>query len=365
MNPNDPMKYLAKILHEHDVHYGRSSSASAYTDINREIMKPFEPQGSLIQSILDQERRTAAIYQNLNSVSDEIRKHFSGTASYTDINRGVLSFVAEHQSVFQKAIDAATRSAIIPQNLNAQMAQAADAEKLARLYASSPFDQLKKSIESSSAHLRIWQSTQIAALASRVVHDADFRGAFIGRLEAEMPIVTGQIESPESNEQLLDLIEREITESGVAQASSDATTSLNQLFSLWSGLPQDLRTIVMMLIVMLLQVALQYSSPAKQQPTTQVVVKQHVKIIQNISNNYFTSSSLQKHEHSYFGVVAKEQLPVFGSNRKDSVRLAILSATQLVIIKNQKRNWILIEWRDAETNEMRSGWTFTRYVKKI
>jgi len=365
MNPNDPFKDLAKRLQKQGGISRRLSSMSPLADISRDVMRSFEPPKNLFQNALDQANRTAAIYRSLNSVGDEIRKRLAATTSLADVSRSMFHSIATHQSAFQKAIESATRTAAIHQNLNAQLAQALDAGKLAKLYAASPFDQLRKSMESVSAFSRMWQSTQIADLASRVVRDADFRSAFIQRLEAQMPTATEIIESPASSEQIIDLVEREIAESGVALPSSDATTSLNQLFSRWSQLPQDLRTFLMMMFVMLLQVALEYSPPPKQQPSIQVVVKQHVKVIQNITNSFFAPQKIPNQELPLFGVITKERLPVFQSNRRDSVRLATLPATQLVIIKNQKRNRILIEWRDLETSEMRSGWVFTRYVKKI
>jgi len=47
------------------------------------------------------------------------------------------------------------------------------------------------------------------------------------------------------------------------------------------------------------------------------------------------------------------------------MHLAVLIAAKVVTVKIQKRNWTLVEWQDADSQEMRTGWVFTRYLKKI
>ena len=90
-----------------------------------------------------------------------------------------------------------------------------------------------------------------------------------------------------------------------------------------------------------------------------------IKFVQKITNNIFVEAGVPIEARQQFRIVTKNGLPVFRSNRRDSERIGTLDATQVVVITAKKRNWTQVEWRDPNTGEMRSGWVFTRYLKKI
>jgi len=121
----------------------------------------------------------------------------------------------------------------------------------------------------------------------------------------------------------------------------------------------------MMLVVGIILLVIQYGIFVRDQPGSQLTVNQQVKVVQKITNNIFVNVGVTANERRQFRVVTKDGLPVFRSNRRDSGILGTLTAAQVVTVKAQKRNWTQVEWKDPDSQEIRTGWVFTRYLKKI
>ena len=165
-------------------------------------------------------------------------------------------------------------------------------------------------------------------------------------------------------EQILEAVERGIEEAGGLKPGDNVDAAVTNMFSWWGKLHPDLRAIVIGLNIMILHLTLEHSF-LKDQSTSQLPVNQRVKIVQKITNNIFVNVGVSSVERRQFRVVTKDELPAFRSNRRDSGKIGSLTAGQVVTVKFQKRNWTQIEWKDTASQEMRTGWVFTRYLKKI
>ena len=301
--------------------------------------------GSL-QSLFGDINRTAEIYKNLSSLTNPLTKMF-GDADFSKRLNSILFPTFEFpKSPFQSIIDAGKKYGELHRIFDPTSGFRVEIEKLA---------QLQKGLHVTGL------PNGMASFASRVFKEAEFRQAFLDRFESESSQVVKLTKSEINIEETLQTIELGIAESGVAQASNDVQTSLNTFFAWFNKLNPALRELIIAIIAgVLLMVADHaiYDKKEKASPT-------NIKIVQKITNNIFVEAGVPIEARKQFRIVAKNGLPVFRSNRRDSERIGTLDATQVVVITAKKRNWTQVEWRDPNTEEMRSGWVFTRYLKKI
>jgi hypothetical protein len=317
---------------------------------------------SHFQAIIADATRMAGIYRNVDSMT----KMLASLKSSADISRNLLRSFELSRDSFYSIIEASNRLASAGNNLNS-LAFAASRLGVANLNltglytAVASLNPISKALESVLATSQVWQSVGVADLASRIMREVEFRQAFLERLDSEdlATVKTLDLEIP--TDKILEAIERGIEESGVTQQSENTQTSLNRLFSGWMKLPQDLRTLVIGILLLVIQ----YSIFEKHSSSLQIAINQRVKIVQNVTNNILISSGVTVDERRQIRIVSKDNLPVFRSNRRDSERVATLSAGQVVVVKRKNRNWTQVEWRDNDTQQISTGWVFTRYLKRI
>ena len=394
MNPNDPLQGALKNLEEpHLPQQGinsflnealkkadaagnlaslsgdlskRIASMTSAADWSRQLLRSFEPQKSPLQKIIDEAARTAAVYRNLGSQTDTIMRAAACMRASPDISRELLRSFQSPIGSIQLAIDAVQKSAfqLTIDNLQHIREHIDAIPRLTKLYSSPAFGGISRAIQQAMAASQLWQSAPITDFASRVIRDAEFREAVLQRLESE-PFADAQPEAAQiSTEQILEAVEGGIEEAEGLKPADSVEAAVTNMFSSWEKLNPDLRAIVIGLIVMILHLTLEHSV-LKDQSTSQLPVKQRVKIVQKITNNIFVNVGVSAEERRRFRVVTKDAVPVFRFNRRDAGKIGSLTAGQVVTVKFQKRNWTEIEWKDTASQEMRTGWVFTRYLKKI
>jgi hypothetical protein len=67
----------------------------------------------------------------------------------------------------------------------------------------------------------------------------------------------------------------------------------------------------------------------------------------------------------YLRVVVRRSLPVYGSAEGTEPWIDRLRSGQMVAIVEWAKKWRRVEWRDAATSELRSGWVRAKYIVKI
>lgn len=345
----------------------RIAAMTSAADWSRQLLRSFELPESPLQRIIDEAARTAAVYRNLSSLTDTIANAMASIRTTGDFHQELLRSVQLPKSSIQSAIDAAQKAALhFNSNRLERMREQADAvSRMARIYSSPAFGGMSQAIQQAMATSQLWQSSRITDFASRILREIEFRDAFLQRLEAEpvgdcQPGVT-QV----STQQVLGAVEQGLEESGILQPTENVEAAMAKMFSWWSRLPHDLRTLAITLLAGVILLVIEYGHFVKDQPTSQLPANQRVKIAQKITNNIFVNVGVSAAERSQFRVVTKDWLPVFRSNRRDSGKVATLAAAQVVTVKLKRRNWTQIEWKDAESQEMLCGWVFTRYLKKL
>lgn len=345
----------------------RIAEMTSAADWSRLLLRSFEPPKSPFQRIIDEAARSAAVYRKLGSLTDTIAKAAASIRTTADFQQEMLRSVQLPESSIQLAIDAAPKAALQfnRHHLEHIREQTDAVSRLARMYSSPAFGRISQAIQQAMSVSQLWQSTRITDFASRILQDANFRDAFMKQLESE-PLVEAQSEAAQfSSQQVLDVVERGLEESGILQPTDNVEAAVGSMFSWWAKLPPDLRTLTIGLVIAVLSLVLEYGVFVKDQPTSQLPANQRVKIVQKITNNIFVNVGVHEEERRQFRVITKDELPAYRSNRRDSGKIGTLTAGQVVTVKFQKRNWTQIEWRDTASQEMLTGWVFTRYLKKI
>ncbi len=343
------------------------AAMTSAADWSRRLLRSFEPPKSPFQKIIDEAARAAAVYRNLGSLTDTIAKAAASMRTTADFHQEMLRSVQLPKSSIQLAIDAAQKAALQfnLHNLEHIREQTDAVSRLAKMYSSPAFGGISQAIQQAMSASQLWQSSRVTDFASRILRESDFRDAFMKQLESE-PLVEVQPEAAQfSTQQVLDTVERGLEESGILQPTENVEAAVGSMFSWWAKLPPDLRTLTIALVVAILSLVIEYGVFVKDQPTSQLPAKQRVQIVQKITNNIFVNVGVRQEERRQFRVVTKDELPAFRSNRRNSAKIGSLTAGQVVTVKFQKRNWTQIEWKDAGSQEMLTGWVFTRYLKKI
>ncbi|MEO8428183.1 MAG: hypothetical protein ABI651_13820 [Verrucomicrobiota bacterium] len=345
----------------------RLASMASAADLSRQLLRSFEPPKSPFQRIIDEAARTAAVYRNLGSFTDTIAKAAASMRTTGDFHQELLRSVQLPKSSIQLAIDAAQKAALQFNfdSLERIREQTDAVSRMAKMYSSPAFGGMSQAIQEAMAASQLWQSSRITDFASRILRETEFRDAFLKRLESE-PFTEAQPEAGmASTQEVLDAVECGLEESGNVQPTENVEAAVGRMFSWWAKLPPDLRSFTIALVVVILGLVIEYGLFVKDQPTSQLAAKQRVKIVQKITNNIFVNVGVSAEERSQFRLVTKDGLPVFRSKRRDAGKVARLSAAQVVTVKLQKRNWTQVEWKDTESQEMLTGWVFTRYLKKM
>lgn len=343
------------------------AAMTSAADWSRRLLRSFEPPKSPFQKVIDEAARAAAVYRNLGSLTDTIAKAAASMRTTADFHQEMLRSVQLPKSSIQLAIDAAQKAALQfnLHNLEHIREQTDVISRLAKMYSSPAFGGISQAIQQAMSASQLWQSSRVTDFASRILRESDFRDAFMKQLESEA-LVEAQPEAAQfSTQQVLDAVERGLEESGILQPTENVEAAVGSMFSWWAKLPPDLRTLTIALVVAILSLVIEYGVFVKDQPTSQLPAKQRVQIVQKITNNIFVNVGVHQEERRQFRVVTKDELPAFRSNRCNSGKIGSLTAGQVVTVKFQKRNWTRIEWKDAASQEMLTGWVFTRYLKKI
>jgi hypothetical protein len=346
--------------------FNQLPSIKEFSDLSRGLQALSALPRSHFQEMIENATRMADIYRNVDSMT----KMLASFRTSTDISHQLLRSFELPKDSFHSIIEASSRLAAVGNNLSS-LALAASRLEVANLNliglkaAAASLNPISKAIESALTARQVWQSAGIASLASRISHEVEFRQAFMDRLESENLKAVRAADSEIPTEQILKAIETGIEESGLAQNSQDVQASLNRLFSGWAKLPPTLQNAVVQLIIGILLLTINHSIFEKLNPSLQITINQRVKIVQQITNNITINIGATAEDRRHIRIVSKDDLPVFRYNRRDSEKVATLSAGQVVIVKQKNRNWTQVQWRDNDTRENCTGWVFTRYLKKI
>lgn len=346
--------------------FNQLPSTKELSDLSRGLQSLSALPRSHFQEIIDNATRMAGIYRNVDSMT----KMLASIRTSADISHELLRSFEPPKDSFHSIIKASSRLAAVGNNLSSLALAASRLEvinlNLTGLHAAvASLNPISKAIESALAASRVWQSAGITNLASRILHEVEFRQAFMDRLESENLTAVPAADSEIPTGQILEAIETGIEESGLAQNPQDVRASLNTLFSGWAKLPPALQNAVVQLIIGILLLAINHSVFEKHDPSIQVTVNQRVKIVQQITNNIIINIGATAEDRRHIRIVSKDDLPVFRSNRRDSEKVATLSAGQVVIVKQKNRNWTQIKWRANDTQQSYTGWVFTRFLKKL
>lgn len=342
----------------------RISSMTSAADWSRQLLRSFEPTRSAFQKVIDDAARSEAVYRNLGSLADTVMKAAPSMRTSVDFSNVMLQSIQPPKGSMQGII-AATQKATLKLHVEQMRDQAGAIARLAQLYSRPQVGGLSRLIQQAMVNGQIWESDRIIDFASRVISQPAFRQAVIERLESEVLPAEQAVDANYSSQQVLEAVERGIEESLAIQDADEIQASVNSMFSRWSKLPPDLRSLAITLLSGLLLLVADHAFFGKDQPPSHLPNNQRVKIVQMISNNIFVNAGVSHEQRRQFRIVTRDGLPVFRSNRIDSGRIGALAAARVVTVKRQKRNWTLVEWQDANSQAMQTGWVFTRYLKRI
>jgi hypothetical protein len=395
MNLNDPPKDTLKKLERPDLAQQgidsllndvlkKAHPAAAFTDLSRELSKQiapitsaavwykqlprsFEPPESPFQKLINEAARAAAVYRSLESLTDAIANVADSMRTTADFHREIMRSVQIPKSSIQLTIDAAQKASSQFSTLNfGGIREQIDAvSTLSKIHSSPSFVGISQAIQSAMSVSQLWQSPRITDFASRILRETDFRNAIIKHLEAESLVVVQPEATQFSSEQVLHAVERGLEESGILRSTENTEAAFGSMFSWWAKLPPDLRNLAIGVVIAIVSLVLEYGFFQEDKPNSQLPEKARVKIVQKIANNIFINVGIHQEDRRQFSVVIKDELPAFRSNRRDSGKIGSLTAGQVVTVKSRKRNWAQVEWKDANSQEMRTGWVFIRYLKKL
>jgi hypothetical protein len=292
---------------------------------------------------------------------NEINKALASIQTYTKVN---LIIPGEFGSALRKAaiglhatVDAMNQSGFIKEiwKFNKQW----------ELYIQSHSGTISRILENFQAIQRSLTSVRLEVFACRAMTLPTFQQAFLERLKTETLPVNANTDMVLSNQQILDAIEDSIPDSNQIKKYKSFELLISNMFARWNKLHPDLRTAIISLFVGLFFYILGIQSVSSSQIINKTEIKEYIEKVRNATYNIVNEKGISSQVLCSFRIVIKDNLPVFISHRKKSGRMGVLRIGQVVTVKFKKRNWTKVEWLDPITEEIQSGWVFTRYLKKI
>ena len=218
------------------------------------------------------------------------------------------------------------------------------------------------------ASTKTWQSAQLSSLLRRLTDDDAFRDSLIERLKAKTPIEEAPITDGLTKEELLTTVEKGIEESGIGDLSVGSTQLIQRLEKWLERVPPQTRQIIipflLTIVVNALTLAIEYGFLQNSEPQIHFNRTQ-VKIVQKVAREALSHSTSTSHLLGLIRVVNKDSLRITKSKGRDAERVGLIHAGQVVVVHRKERNWCLVMWRDPKSGETMSGWTLTRYLKRI
>ena len=328
---------------------------------NRKLCRALN-QSNLIQKMTDEVLRTTAVYQSVRPISGAIEKQMLAMDKALNIGRTISAILNPPRDHFQDFLNFSKRIDSLYKSIEHVTAAQRGLTQLVNFYSRPQVDAISKAIEAGMTVGKLLQANPLADFTERILREVEFRNALIDRLSTESRTPFSPDDTRIPTEQVLEALEAGIQESGIARNTGDPKTEVHVLFAQWNKLPTDLRAFIISVLAGMLVLLFQAMSSRPQSVTN---INQQVKIVQKVTSVVFIENGIGHEARRLFRVISKNNVPVFSSNRRDSVKLGTIDAGQIVIVKTRKRNWTEIEWKDATTGEVCRGWVYTRYLKKI
>ena len=208
-----------------------------------------------------------------------------------------------------------------------------------------------------TAFANVWRSSEISSLAQRFLQDAVFNRELMNRLQTWKFEDIDDDDTPEGGA-VLSAIEDAIQNAGVADHAVDSKKVAAALIGFWEKLPPSIRQLAGGFLVCLISLFVEYCIfiPAfhPEEPATQQKVREQRKLSAYAIRELGVNATA-------FRIATQDHVPVYVTDRRDSVRTGSLDIGQTV---QKKRNWCEVIWLDFE-GRTKGGWVQTRYLRRL
>lgn len=338
----------------------RISASLGVADAVRHLLPSYGPPRSVFQQMTDNALGNARFHQRMESMATQI---VTATAPLS-LTRELLRAFEPPRNSIQQIIDRV--QVTITRNPVADIFEQARA---ATRIAQPRLDPISETIQRAVASNEFWQSQRTTDFLARFVREQEFQNAFLSELDAEEQ---QEAQSPASAipvQTVLDAVTSGLEEAVGNQSTVSAEAAVQNMFSRWRALPDDLRGLVIGVISGIIATYICFfllpASGTNNYFSVTVAPQQQVRIVQRTVQTVVINNGFSSDVQRSLRIVNHDHLPVYRANRRDSPRMTILSRAKVVTAISQRRNWTEITWSENEEGELRSGWVYTRYLKKI